>query len=185
MSGGAWFETIASRRVFEGFSRVRVDDVRTPDGEVVEREVVEHTDAVVVIAVNRDDEVVLVRQYRQAVGSYLLEAPAGKLDVDGEPSADAVRRELREEAHHDVGELTHLTTVWNSAGWCDERTHVFLGENAVPTDPPADFTAHAEEAHLEVVRLPLTDAVDAVHDGVITDAKTVIGVLLAAARRSR
>lgn len=185
MSDGGWFETVRTRQVYEGFSRVRVDEVRIPEGRTVEREVVEHTDAVAVIALTDDAEIVLLRQYRQPVGGYLLEAPAGKLDVDGEPPSQAARRELREETSHEVGTLTHLTTVWNSAGWCDERTHVFLGESAVVVDPPADFAAEAEEAHLEIVRIPLSGAVTAVHDGVITDAKTIIGVLLVAARDAR
>ncbi len=180
---GAWFVTTSSRYVYDGFSRVRIDEIRTPDGDVVEREVVEHTDAVTVIPLTDDGEVVLLRQYRHAVGGDLLEAPAGTLDVDDEDPADAARRELREEAGHDVASLTHLTTFHNSAGWCDERTHVYLGAGAAPAEPPAGFTPSAEEAHLEVVRLPLDAALTAVRDGVIVDAKTVIGVLLAAEQR--
>jgi len=181
----AWFETVSSRRVYEGFSTVRVDDVRTPEGDVVAREVVEHTDAVAIVALTADDEVVLLRQYRQPVGGYLLELPAGKLDVEGEEPEAAVRRELHEEAGHRVASLTRLTTLWNSAGWCDERTHLYLGTDAEPVEPDPEFVAEAEEAHLEVVRLPLDTAVAAVRDGVITDAKTVAGLLLADGRSPR
>ena len=178
----AWFETLESRTAHDGFATVRVDTVRMPDGDVAEREVVEHTPAVAVVPLFDDGTVVLLRQYRHPIGRYLLEIPAGKLDVDGEDPADAARRELAEETGLQAAELVHLTTFENSAGWTTEWTAVHLGTGLTETAPPDDFEAEHEEADMEVVRLPLAEAVDAVVRGEITDAKTVIGLLLAARR---
>jgi len=105
--------------------------------------------------------------------------PAGLMDVAGEDPAATAQRELIEELGMRAGTLEPLTTFWNSAGWTDERTHLYLGRELQPADPPGDFEASAEERHLEVVSLDLDDAVQAVRDGEITDAKTVIGLQLA------
>lgn len=179
MSASAWFETVASRGVHDGYSRVRIDTVRTPEGELVEREIVEHDDAVAVVPLNAGGEVLLLRQYRHALGRDILEIPAGTLDVAGEELEAAARRELLEEMHVTVSELEPLTVFVNSAGWATEHTHIYLARGVEVSSPPSGFEPKAEEAHLEVVTLPLAAAVEAVTDGTITDAKTVIGLLLA------
>ena len=178
----AWFETVDTRRTYEGFSTVRVDRVRTPDGDEVEREVVERPAAVGVVPITPDGRVLLLHQYRQPVGRPLIELPAGLMDVEGEDPADTAQRELIEELGMRAGSLRALTVLWNSAGWTDEVTHLYLGRELQPADAPDSFVAKAEEAHLEVVSLRLEDAVAAVHDGEITDAKTVVGLLLAQSR---
>lgn len=179
MTTQAWFETLDSREVHEGYSRVRIDTVRTPDGDTVEREVVEHDDAVGVVPLTDGGEVLLLRQYRHALGRYILEIPAGKLDVLGEEAEAAAHRELAEEMHVAVRELEPLTVFVNSAGWATEHTHVYLGRGTTPVAAPDGFEPKAEEAHLEVVSLPVEAAVEAVVDGTIIDAKSVIGILLA------
>lgn len=176
----AWFETVDSRVVHDGWSTVRVDTIRMPDGGETDREVVEHVSAVAVVPVFADGTVGLLRQYRHPVGQYLLEIPAGILDVEGEAEAEAAQRELAEEMGLRAGRLEHLTTFENSAGWSTERTIVFLGRDLAEADPPEGFEREHEEADMEVVRLPLDAAVDGVSRGEITDAKTVIGLLLAA-----
>jgi 8-oxo-dGDP phosphatase len=181
----AWFETLAVRHVHDGWSRVRVETVRTPDGDQVEREVVDHDDAVGIVAITGDRQIVLLRQYRQPLRSYLLEIPAGTLDVDGETPEEAARRELAEEAGHRADGLEHLTTFHNSAGWSTEATHLYLAEPVVPTAAPEGFTPEAEEADMEVVLLPFDEVVDLAADGGLADAKTALGVLLAAARAGR
>lgn len=180
--GSAWFETVSSEIVYEGWSTVRRDTVRTPDGEDVDREVVVHDDAVAVVPVLEDGSVVLLRQYRHPFGTSLLEVPAGKLDVDGEPPEAAAQRELAEEIRYRAGRLEPLITIANSVGWTNERTHLFLARDLEPVSPPAGFVAKAEEAAMEVVRLPLDAAVAAVRAGDVPDAKTVVGLLLAADR---
>jgi 8-oxo-dGDP phosphatase len=177
----ATFEVRSSDVAHRGvLSTVRVDEVVMPDGEVGEREVVEHADAVAVVPIDERGQVVLIRHYRHAVGRYLLEIPAGKLDVDGESALDAARRELLEEVGLVAGDLQELTCFYNSSGWTDEMTTVYLAPAAVAGDRPEGFVADGEEADLQELRMPLPDAVRAVMTGEINDAKTVIGLLLAA-----
>jgi 8-oxo-dGDP phosphatase len=174
----AWFATTDSRTVYDGRVRVRIDEVRTPDGRDVEREVVEALDAVAVVAVDTRDRVLLVRQYRQVVGGYVLEIPAGVLDVDGEDPAEAARRELAEEVQHDAPQLEHLVTYLSSGGWTTERIHVYLARGCTPGEVPDGFRLEAEEADMEVVPLQLADAVAAARAGEIVDAKSLVGLLL-------
>lgn len=181
----AWFETVGERTVHDGYGTVVVETVRTPDGDLVEREVVRHADAVAVVAVTDRDEVLLLRQYRQPLRGHLLEIPAGKMDVDGESPEDAARRELIEETGHDAAELTHLVTFYNSAGWCTERTHTFLARRLRPVRPPDGYVAGAEEAVMEIVPFTFDDAIEAARSGQLSDGKTVVGLLLAAARLGR
>lgn len=184
-SEAAWFETLQQHVVYEGYSTVRLDEVLTPDGVIVEREVVARQDAAGVVAVTPDDQIILVRQYRHAVGSYMLEIPAGKVDVVGETVREAVMRELQEEALHTVDELHHLTTFQNSVGWTNERTYLFYASHARSTPAPLNFRAEAEEAHMEIVLLDFDEAVFAVEMQVIRDAKTALGILLAEKFRNR
>lgn len=175
----AWFATTGSTTVYDGRVRVRLDAVRTPDGRDVEREIVEAFDAVAVVPVDTRNRVLLLRQYRQVVGGYVLEIPAGVLDVPGEDPADAARRELAEEVQHDVGDLQHLVTYLSSGGWTTERIHLYLARGCTPGDLPAGFELQAEEADMEIVALPLDDAVAVARAGEIVDAKSLVGLLLA------
>lgn len=181
----AWFETVKQTAVYQGYSTVRRDEVLTPDGVIVEREVITRQDAAGIVAVNVDDQLILVRQYRHAVDAYMLELPAGTVDVVGETVREAVVRELHEEAMYAVTDLHHLTTFHNSVGWTNERTYLFYATNAKPTPPPVNFRAEAEEAHREIVLLDFAQAVAAVETQVIRDAKTALGILLAQSLRHR
>ncbi|MDX1622085.1 MAG: NUDIX hydrolase, partial [Nitriliruptorales bacterium] len=158
------------------------DHVRMPDGSVHSREVVRHLDAVAVVPVLDDGSVLLLKQYRHPVERYVLEIPAGKLDHDDEDRAEAARRELREEVGYDAGELTHLVTFANSAGWNDEWTTIYLGTGLHEAEQEG-FEQVAEEADMEVVRIPLAGAVAEAREGNLPDAKTLIGLLLTAERR--
>ncbi len=178
-----WFETVDSEVRYEGLmARVRVDRVRMPDGSTGEREVVEQTDAVGLVPLWDDGTVVLLRQYRHPLGTYVLEVPAGKLDREDEAAEEAAHRELEEEVGLRAASLERLTSFYNSAGWTNEVTHLFLARGLVAAGPPENYTASAEEADMEVVRLALHEAVEQVRVGTIADAKTVIGLLLAAER---
>jgi 8-oxo-dGDP phosphatase len=165
-------------------SRIRVDTVRMPDGQTADREIVEHPNAVAVVPLADDGTVVLLRQYRHPVGASLLEIPAGKLDVEGEDPTEAIRRELLEETGLAADEVEELATFHNSAGWTDEQTTLFLARGLHPADKPEGFAAEAEEAHMEMVRMPLAEAVAQAERGAITDAKTLLGLLLVARRMS-
>ena len=160
-------------------STVRVDQVVMPDGSVADREIVEHDNAVAVVAIEPGGDVVLIRHYRHAVGERMLEIPAGKLDVEGEAPADAARRELAEEVGLEADDFVELTHFANSAGWSDEATTVYLALNARRCDTPDGFTAEHEEADIEIMRMSLDEALGRIDAREITDAKTVIGLLLA------
>jgi 8-oxo-dGDP phosphatase len=178
-AGSGWFETRREETVYEGFSTVVRETVAAPDGGEMVREVVRHDDAVAVVPVLDDGRVVLLRQYRQPLRRYVLELPAGKMDVAGEAPEEVAHRELVEEIGHDARELIHLVTFHNSAGWTTETTHVYLGRGVHPVAPPEGFTPEHEEADMETVTLRAEDALAAAHAGELPDAKTLVGLLLA------
>ncbi len=173
------FTTLDVVERYRGRSTVRIERVRTPDGEEVEREIVVHDDAVAIVPVTDDGRVVLLRQYRQALRAHLLEIPAGTLDVDGEGPEAAAHRELAEETGYAAGQLEHLATFDNSAGWTDERTHVYLATRLAENGRPDGFEAEHEEADMELVLLDVRDAIADARAGRVTDAKTLVGLLLA------
>lgn len=174
------FRTVASHHAYRGFSSVRVDELEGPDGRF-RREVVEHPDAVAVVALDDDGRVALVRQYRHPLGAWLLELPAGTLDVAGEAPEAAAHRELAEEVGLATDELIPLGSLWNSAGWSDERTLLFLATSTRPTPRPEGFRPEGEEAAMRLEWQPLEALLLDVGRGAIEDAKTAVGIVRAAA----
>lgn len=136
------------------------------------REVVRHPGSCAAVALIGHD-VVLVRQYRDAVGESLLEIPAGTRDVEGEDPAECAAREVLEETGHLVVSIEPLASIHMSPGFLDERVELFLARVEVSAGP---------EDEIEVVRMPLVEAVRAVRDGRIRDAKSAVALLLAAGR---
>jgi len=145
-----------------------------PDGATFERDVVRHPGAVSVVPLLDDGTVVLVRQYRAALDRWMLEIPAGKRDVEGEPPEETARRELVEEVGLVAAHLRPLVVFHNSVGFSDEESHVFLGTGL--TEVPNDLQG-IEEEHMEVVRVPLADVSAMIAAQEITDGKTVIGMM--------
>jgi ADP-ribose pyrophosphatase len=137
------------------------------------RDVVRHPGAAAILSVTPGGEVILVRQLREAVQERLLEIPAGVFDRRGESAEDLARRELREETGYRATRLEHLGNIYTSPGFTDEAIALYLGE-AEPEGQP--------EQGIEVLTMPLEDAVDAVVGGRIRDAKTMVAVLLARER---
>jgi 8-oxo-dGTP pyrophosphatase MutT (NUDIX family) len=160
-----------------------IDVVRStwlaPDGSEIRRDVVRHPGAVSVVPVLDSGEVVLVRQFRAPLGRRLLEIPAGKRDVEGEPAEVTAERELEEEVGLAAGRLEKLALFHNSVGFSDEESHVFLATEL--TEVPDDRQG-PEEEDMEVVRVPLGDVRTLIASAEITDAKTVIGLLTALER---
>ena len=134
------------------------------------RDVVVHAPVAAVIAIDPDDRLTLVRQRRVAVDASLLELPAGFIH-DGESPLDAARRELAEETGLYAGEWKEMSTFFTSAGFTDERVHLFAATGLVQGEASPD-----DGEELEVVRVPVTDV--PVLIGEVTDAKTLIGLLL-------
>jgi len=148
-----------------------------PDGTTYEREVVHHPGAVAVVPMLDDGRtVVLVRQYRSALDALVLEIPAGKCDVDGEPPEVTATRELEEEVGYRASSMERLGVIHNSPGFSDERVVIFLAERLqAGTAAPHGI----EEQHMAVEHVSLEDADHLIAEGQITDAKTVVGLLLA------
>ncbi|MDJ0791199.1 MAG: NUDIX hydrolase [Acidimicrobiia bacterium] len=179
MSDRSGFETVGSRTIADlSFLTVNMRDVRTPDGAIVERVVIEHPGAVAVVPII-DGDILLIEQYRAPVERHVLEIPAGKLDHDGEDRTITANRELEEEVGYRARHLEPLTTIWTSVGFCDEVIHIYLGTDLVEGNRRP--VGH-EEQSARLVRMPLPDAVDLVTSGVIADAKSIAGILLAAHR---
>jgi ADP-ribose pyrophosphatase len=170
------YKVVSSKQVWAGhIFTIRVDDVQMPAGNVAQREVLSHAGAVGVVAVTKDRQVVLVRQYRHATRSYLWEIPAGKLDRDETPT-ECARRELREEAGVEFEDVFELAEFHNSPGYSSELFHLYLAEvtSIGETQPDGD-----EELEMERSIIPLEDALAMIDKGEIIDAKTMIGLLMA------
>jgi ADP-ribose pyrophosphatase len=169
---------LESRRVYDGrVVNLRVDTVALPDGRSAQREVAEHAPVVVIVPLDGGGNVLLVRQYRLPVKQALLELPAGGIDA-GESVEEAVQRELREETGQRAGRLERLAAFYASPGYCDELMHLYLATELEPSPLAAD-----SDESIEVMRMPLAEALALVERGEICDAKTIIG-LWAAARRT-
>jgi ADP-ribose pyrophosphatase len=167
------------RTVYDGHViRVTVGEFTTPDGDRVERDLVRHPGAVSVVPVV-GDEAILVRQYRAALDADLLEIPAGKRDIPDEPPEVCATRELIEEIGMRPGKLELLARFYNSAGFSDEYSYVFLG-----TDLEEDqAAAHGvEEEYMTVERVRLDDVPALIESGELCDAKSIIGLTLARER---
>ena len=173
--------TLDRRSLHEGrFIRFRVDTIRAPDGQVYQREVVDHPGAVAVLALDGDD-LLLVRQYRTAAGRVLLEIPAGTLErnADGttEDPALAAPRELAEETGQHARNWRRLAHFWTAPGFATEDMTLYLATELAPV---ADYAGPDADEHLEVVRLPWREAVGLAESGAIEDAKSLIGLYLLA-----
>ncbi len=158
---------------------VRLDQVVMPGGGVVRREIVEHPGAVAILPLHDDATVVMINQYRHAVGRRLRELPAGLLDTAGEDPVSTARRELVEEVGCTAQDWSVLVDVVSSPGFSDEAVRVFLARGLTEIGRPAG--GDDEEADLSVVRVPLADAVRQVLAGEIVNASTVAGLLAAQA----
>jgi ADP-ribose pyrophosphatase len=147
-----------------------------PDGNEFERDVVHHPGAVVVVPVTDDGQVVLVRQYRAAIDRELLEVPAGKRDVADEPVELTAHRELEEEVGLRAGSMVRVAEFYNSPGFCDEHSFLFLATDLTPC--ATSFQGH-EEQHMTIERVPLDSVPQLVASGELVDAKSIVGLLLA------
>ena len=161
---------------------VRLDEISVPgDDERFSRLVVEHPGAVVVLAVDDEGRVLVLRQYRHAASHRFVELPAGLLDKPGEDPLEAARRELLEETGLEAGRWQHLTTVHNSPGFTSERIALFLAEDLRPGERD-EFTPEHEEADMTMHWVGLDDLLSAVLEGRVTDGPLLIAVLLHAVR---
>jgi len=158
-----------ARSIYRGrIVNLAIERVTLPNGFTTELEIIRHPGAAAVAAIDEGGRVLLVRQYRHAAGGLLWEVPAGTLEPGEEPSACA-RRELREEAGVEAGELVWLGSIFTCPGFCDEKIHLFLAASLseVPRQTERD------EVIETVARVPLGGALDMIGDGKIQDAKSI------------
>lgn len=165
-------ETIYNGRIF----RVEGWQVRLPDGELAPRDLVFTGGASAVVPIDEAGCVMLVRQYRVAVGRITREIPAGKLDSPDEDPLAAAKRELAEETGLRASSWRKLTVLETTPGFCGERIHLYLATGLAQGDTHPD-----EDEFVAVERLPLDEAVQLVLAGELRDGKTALGLMMAAA----
>ncbi|OZF27134.1 NUDIX hydrolase [Rhodococcus sp. 14-2483-1-2] len=176
------FTTLDSSVPYSGaILALRLDQVAMPNGRQAEREVIEHHGAVGILAVDDQDRVVMIEQYRHPVGRRLWELPAGLLDEPGERPVLAAQRELAEETGLAARTWSVLVDVLASPGFTDEAVRIFLAQGLTEVDRPE---AHDEEADIELSYVPVDEAVRRALSGEIVNASAVAGVLAFAAARA-
>jgi 8-oxo-dGDP phosphatase len=173
------FETASSETLHTGkIFALRRDQVRMPGGKLVTREIVEHFGAVAIVAIDDNNNIPMVYQYRHAVARRLWELPAGLLDVSGEAAHLAAARELEEEAGLQARTWQVLVDLDSTPGFSDESVRVYLATGLIEVDRPE---AHDEEADMTLQWYPLAEAARKVLSGEIVNAIAVAGILAAQA----
>lgn len=165
-------KTLSSQIIFDGRAvKLRIDTVQMPGGRQTTREIVEHADCVAIIAVDAEDNVLLVKQFRRPVEKELLEIPAGGID-SGESPETAVRRELREETGYLPRKVIKLGGFYSAPGYCSEYLHLYLAADLTPSQ------LHAEDTEeISLVRVPISQIPDLIASGGICDSKSIAGLL--------
>ncbi len=163
--------TVRKNYLYKGkIVNLRCDDAELPNGAPCKREIVEHPGGAAVLCVE-DGKVVLVRQYRYAYGEELLEIPAGKLDPDEDPAV-AARRELEEETGL-VADLVPLTVLYPTPGYSNEKIYIYQAKNVRKGVRHPD-----QDEFLDVIPMPIEEAIARIKSGAIRDAKTIAALLL-------
>lgn len=167
---------LSTEIVFRGRAfAVRLDQIEYAPGRTTRIEIVEHSGAVTMVPVDAAGRIWFIRQYRHAIAQELLELPAGTLEADEDPAAGAAR-ELQEEIGMRAGRLDPLAQYYLAPGYSTELMHAYLARDLSPAPLPQD-----EDEMIEVVPLPIAEALAAAAQGVIRDAKS-LAALFAAAR---
>lgn len=176
---------ISSRRVYSGrIVSLDVDTVRFPNGTTGELEMIRHSGASAIVPIletpGEEDRVLLIKQYRYAAEGFLYEVPAGRLDADETPETCA-RRELKEETGYSATSVTPLMAIFTTPGFTDERIHLFVARGLT-----AGESALESDEILELHPTPFSRALEMIDEGLITDGKTIVALLLASrSRQSR
>ena len=165
-------EFLDSETVFEGrLYDLRLDTLRAPEGHTFRREMVYHPGAVCMVPLDADGSLLLVEQYRHGARTRLLEIPAGTLEP-GEDPGETAAREMREEVGMRAGRVEPLGGFWIAPSWATEYLHLYLCTELTPDPLPGD-----EDEDIEVVRLSREEALAAIDEGRIVDAKSIAGIL--------
>jgi len=165
-------KTIESKLIYKGrIVNLRDDTVQLPNGRKTNREIIEHKDVVAVVALDEEDNVLLVKQYRKPVEKALLEIPAGGVEHDEDANASALR-EMQEETGYLPRQLKKIGGVYASPGYCTEFLHLYLATDLVPSKLKGD-----DDEHIELIRVPLSGIPQLISSGKICDAKSVAALL--------
>jgi len=165
-------KTLSSQLIFDGRAvKLRVDTVQMADGRQTTREIVEHSDCIAVVAIDADNNALLVKQFRKPVEKELLEIPAGGINPGEDPEA-AVRRELREETGYLPQKLERLGGFYSAPGYCSEYLYLYLATDLIPSQLFAEDT---EE--ISLIRVPMVQILSLIASGSICDAKSIAGLL--------
>ena len=157
---------------------LNIDTVTLPNGITVDLETIRHPGAAAVVPMKDDGTVVLIRQFRHAAGGFIYEIPAGKLNQGEDPLACA-SRELEEEIGYRAGKLELLASIFTAPGFADEVIHIYKATGLTEGRQQLD-----RDEVLEVVQMPLADAIRKIGDGTIRDAKTIVGLQTVYIRRN-
>ncbi len=164
-------KTLSSQLIYDGRAlKLRVDTVQMPSGKETTREVVEHDNCVAIIAI-ADDNVLLVKQFRQAVGKELLEIPAGGIESGEDPVA-TVRRELQEETGYLPRKVERLGGFYSTPGYCTEYLYLYLATDLIPSQLYAEDTES-----IKLDKVPISQISSLITSGSICDAKSIAGLL--------
>lgn len=171
---------LGSKRIYEGRAlNLRVDSIEKADGRKTTREIVEHQDCVAIVAVDAEENVLLVRQFREAVGKELLEVPAGGID-SGEDPVQSARRELQEETGYFPDNVEGLGGFYSAPGYATEYLYLYLA-TGLGLSP-----LHAEDTEsIQLIRVPLPQITSLIASGEICDAKSIAGLLTFIQRNSQ
>ncbi len=171
------WRVISSETPFQGrVTGVRTDEVEMPDGSTARRDYQIHPGSVSILALDEQQRVLIVRQYRHPVRQRLWELPAGLLDVPGENPLHAAQRELYEEAHCKAGEWKVLVDFYTSPGGTDEALRLFLATDLAEAEGDR-YAAHGEELEIEIARVPLAELVALVLAGELHNPTLITGTL--------
>ena len=167
-------KTISSESIYEGtIISLRVEEVELPDGNRTTRELIKHSGAVAIIPITKEGKLVLVRQYRKALGRTIIEIPAGRIEI-GEDTKETARRELEEETGYGANELKFIQAFATSPGFADEIIYLYLAEELYQIENPAPGD---EDEFIDILEVTIEEAERLVETGEVFDAKTAFALL--------
>jgi len=160
-----------TKNIYKGkIVTLNVDTVTLPNGVTVDLEIVRHPGASAMVPIKDDGTVVLIRQFRHAAGGFIYEIPAGKL-YQGEDPKTCAARELEEEIGYRAGKLELLSSIFTAPGFTDEVIHIYKATGLTKTEQKLD-----RDEVLDIVEMPLQEAIAMIQDGRIRDAKSMVGL---------
>lgn len=164
--------TVSSEKIYDGkIINLRIDTVELPNKKYAKREIVEHKGAAAILAVDDDNKIILVRQYRKAVENFLYEVPAGKLEINEDP-LNCASRELIEETGYCANKIEKITEFYTCPGFCNEKLYLYKATELKQVEHNRD-----DDEFIEIVKVSIEEAKEMVKQNKIIDAKTQIAIL--------